>query len=577
MRKLTLENQNELQPFIAKADYNEYNSNIVTMLMWSTSYEVYFDTFENYAISYIRMPHHPTVWMMPYCEACYRKEAVEKIREISQQEDIPFEIHSLTLEFKNWLQEAYPDQFLVWDCYDARDYIYDRKQQASLAGKKMQKRRNHYHSFEKEFEGRYVYKPLEQADILNIYAFLNEWKSQKEEDESIDAESYGIHFLLDHLSELPIQGGCIYLDGRLEAFNITSMLSKDTVEIHVEKANKTKRGLYIAILKLFLETLPEDVLYVNREDDMGYAELRKAKSDMHPIHKTQKFGSCFQPLYMKKATPSDLPQIKNLWQASFQEETQESTAYFFDHLYHEEDCYLLMSEDELISMLQIRKMNIMLLERMEQVSFVFGVATNKEYEGCGYMKRLLNHVLDSLKEYENFVLLQAYNWELYKSFGFQETYQLAKTKLDRSYYTSPRGEFQKPKDCSELVSLYKDYTADKNGYRVRDIAYYEDFLVPYKTLWGQHIYQHTIEDKTDGYIILQDDEDTIMVVECVYRNEQALFAMLSLLCQQEKKIFVSCDLETPLIGRRKEATCMMVKTLHDIPFPKEHLFINEEL
>lgn len=35
MKKLTLENWQELQPYIALADYHEYNSNTVTMLMWT--------------------------------------------------------------------------------------------------------------------------------------------------------------------------------------------------------------------------------------------------------------------------------------------------------------------------------------------------------------------------------------------------------------------------------------------------------------------------------------------------------------------------------------------------------------
>ena len=42
MKQLTLENFTELEPYIKAANYNEYNSNIVTMLMWQTRYPVYF-------------------------------------------------------------------------------------------------------------------------------------------------------------------------------------------------------------------------------------------------------------------------------------------------------------------------------------------------------------------------------------------------------------------------------------------------------------------------------------------------------------------------------------------------------
>ena len=40
MKKLTLENWQELQPYIALADYHEYNSNTMTMLMWTSMYAV---------------------------------------------------------------------------------------------------------------------------------------------------------------------------------------------------------------------------------------------------------------------------------------------------------------------------------------------------------------------------------------------------------------------------------------------------------------------------------------------------------------------------------------------------------
>ena len=44
MKKLTIENWKELQPYIALADYREYNSNAMTLLMWSNRYEAYFET-----------------------------------------------------------------------------------------------------------------------------------------------------------------------------------------------------------------------------------------------------------------------------------------------------------------------------------------------------------------------------------------------------------------------------------------------------------------------------------------------------------------------------------------------------
>lgn len=577
MKQLTLENFTELEPYIKAANYNEYNSNIVTMLMWQTRYPVYFACYEHFAIVYNQMPNMPPVWLMPYCEKQYRFEAIEKIKEQSQTLGIAFEIHSMVKEFKDWLLDAYPQQFLIWDCYDARDYIYERNQQMTLAGKKMQKRRNHFHAFEKQYENRYIYKSLEKADIPHVYEFLSYWKTQKDAMDTIDVEEEGIHFLLDHLDELPIQGGCIYIDGKLEAFNITSLVAKDTVQIHVEKANKTIRGLYIAILKRFLETLDDSIKYVNREDDMGLPELRKAKTDMQPISKTQKFGSCYEPWEIRKAQKEDLPSIKQLWLTSFEDETLTSTEVYFERFFHLEDCYVLANKETLISMLQMRNMDIMLHGKKEHVSFVVGVATNKEYEGCGYMKQLLTYAMNKASQTQHYTLLQAYHWDIYRPFGFEERYHLWKTKLDKQAYSHCNGKLAPCRNVNQLATLYEAFTSDKDGYRIRDHAYYETLFLPNASLWNQKVLLYEEQGSAYGYLLLEETQDEITILECIYTDPQKLSSMLAAFAQETRKVYVYTDQQTEIAGRKKEVTSMMIASLKDTPLPSEPLFIHETL
>lgn len=577
MKRLTVENYQELQPYIELADYNEYNSNTITMLMWSSMYPIYFKTFKDYAIVNIQLPQQKTIWLMPYCKEQYREDAISQMQVYAKAYQIPLEIHSMNAEFKNWLFTTYPQAVLVWNCYNAQDYIYDRKQQETLIGKKMQKRRNHLHAFINQYGDQYQYKSIEISDIPNIYDLLSLWRYQKTNDVTIAAEEIGIHLLLEHFDTLPIQGGCIYIDGKLQAFTIASMLSDDTIQIHVEKANRNIRGLYIAILKFFLETLKDNVCYINREDDMGHMDLRKAKRDMQPIYKTVKFACIFEPIKIRKASAQDITKIANLWTQRFQDETSVSTAYYFSHLYEQAECYLLLHEDELISMLQLRKMKLRIDDTIQQVSFIVGVATNKAYEGCGYMKILLQHVLDILSKKEPCTLLQAYDGNIYKPFGFEAFYKLGITKLNKLYYIHPYGELFECKHAKTLLDLYQTYTSNKNGYRIRSIEYYEHYLFPYKKLWKQKIFVHKLHNKPVGYMIISYVEDSIQVVECVYTDYEQLEAMLSLLCKEPLNIYIYCDIDTILNGRRKEITCMMVKIHNHYSFPDHHLFINEEL
>ena len=91
MEKLTLKNWQRLQPYTALADYHEYNSNPMTMLMWSNKYEVYFKTTPKYAIVYITIPDRSPIWLMPFCKKEDRKEAVKAIQEYSSKIQIDFE------------------------------------------------------------------------------------------------------------------------------------------------------------------------------------------------------------------------------------------------------------------------------------------------------------------------------------------------------------------------------------------------------------------------------------------------------------------------------------------------------
>lgn len=576
MKTLTIENYKELSPFIKKAAYTEYNSNIVTMLMWTNMYEVSFEVFDQFAIVFTKMKNEDPIWFMPYCEPQYRKQAIDKMHSYSCEHHFSFELDSMTTEFKNWLMITYQDKFIVWDYYDAQDYIYERAQQEHLSGKKMQKRRNHYNAFLKQYAGRFEYRVLHSEHTSEIYEFLAFWQSQKGEHEQIGVEDTGIRLLLSHMDELPLLCGGMYIDDKLEAFTIASMLSADTIQIHVEKANRTIRGLYIAIVKQFLASLDPTIQYVNREDDMGLPTLRKAKNDMHPLYKIKKFGCRYQPLSIQRANDVYLPQIQALWEENFKEETIQTTQYYFDYLYKKEDCYIVVSNQELIGMLQLRDMELMLCDKPTTIPLIVGVATNKKYEGCGYMKRLLTYALDIVSKQAPYMLLQAYNWDIYKPFGFEELYKKHVTKLDTHFYTMPSGDLVETVDATSLAALYTQYTMDKQGYRIRNADYYNTYL-PYKQVWGCHVFVHILNGISQGYMYIEEETDCTNILECIYTDQTQLTAMLSLLCANYKQPIVHCDAHTTLQGETTLQTSMMVLQHHADPFPKKQLFINEEL
>ena len=84
----------------------------------------------------------------------------------------------------------------------------------------------------------------------------------------------------------------IRIHGKIEAVTLGEFArtnSKETVLVHVEKADDRIRGLYQAINHEFCLHLPEETVYVNREEDMGLANLRLAKMSYKPWKLAQKY------------------------------------------------------------------------------------------------------------------------------------------------------------------------------------------------------------------------------------------------------------------------------------------------
>ena len=90
MKKLTIDNMHELQPWIALAGYEDCNANVVTMLMWQYPYPFYFEVHAHFALVCFHIEaEDETYWYMPFCAEEYRMEAVSAMLAYGRQHGIP--------------------------------------------------------------------------------------------------------------------------------------------------------------------------------------------------------------------------------------------------------------------------------------------------------------------------------------------------------------------------------------------------------------------------------------------------------------------------------------------------------
>ncbi len=548
MEKLSIQHLNILKEYSRRANYEEYNSNPVTMFMWNHYYEINVDINDNYILVLVKYPN-TIAWLMPLCEEKYLLDALNHMKDYSNEHNFEFVIHGVTSEFKDFCETNHLN-FIYTFNEDAQDYIYDIEMHKTLVGKKMQKRRNHYNAFMKDYEGCFGYRSLEKNDLDMVLSFMDEWVKTSEYQEDIEIEIEGIKTLFNYFDELELHGGCLFIDDELKGFSIYSELSENMIQMHVEKTDKSIRGCSVALLKYTLLDCDSKYAYMNREDDMGLDHLRKAKKDLQPISKTKKYTASYGKAEIIKANDSYLSKIKDLWLDSFDDEDEDSMNFYFNHLYDSNHCYLLVYNNEIISMAQVRFMDLMKDNKVINTPLLFGVCTSLKYQKCGYMRKIVDFILN---EYSyDFMLVQAYNWDLYRSFGFSEAYT-----IKCSHYES-NGVYEGYEcyDSNHLLSIYNDFIKDKDGYRIRDIDYYKNYFIPYKSMY------YEIYANEDAYIVV--DKEYTLVHECCFRNKEALFKLLN----KFNSIDVLCNLDHHYEIRN----VLMAKGNFKI---NNHLFISE--
>ena len=161
------------------------------------------------------------------------------------------------------------------------DYIYRRTDLATLRGKHLNAKRNHIHRFRAEHPD-FEYRPLTPEFFDECRQLTKIWLEEKRASDTIDTEKQVMETIFSNWDALGMIGGSIFVDGRMVAFTYGSAVTTDTFDVCVEKADRHVEGAFAIINQQFAEHLPEQYIYLNREEDMGIPGLRQAKLSYHP-------------------------------------------------------------------------------------------------------------------------------------------------------------------------------------------------------------------------------------------------------------------------------------------------------
>ena len=164
---------------------------------------------------------------------------------------------------------------------DQYDYIYRRTDLATLHGRHLDAKRNHIHRFRAAHPD-FEYRPLTPEFFDECRRLTEIWQEEKGGSDTISAEKQVMETIFSNWDTLGMIGGSIFVDGRMVAFTYGAAVTTDTFDVCVEKADRHVEGAFAIINQQFAEHLPEQYIYLNREEDMGIPGLRQAKLSYRP-------------------------------------------------------------------------------------------------------------------------------------------------------------------------------------------------------------------------------------------------------------------------------------------------------
>lgn len=168
------------------------------------------------------------------------------------------------------------------------DYIYNAKDLIELKGSKYHGKRNHIAQFDKKYNFSFV--ALDKSNLNDAQLLMKKWYNQTGAD-SYEEELLVINSAVEYANEFNIVGGMIYVEGNPVALSIGTFPGNDTLDVHIEKADTSYTGSYSKIMNEFAKYAYsiQKFTYINREEDMGLENLKKAKLSLHPVFLEEKW------------------------------------------------------------------------------------------------------------------------------------------------------------------------------------------------------------------------------------------------------------------------------------------------
>jgi len=305
--RITIENRKLLEKYLCGFDYKASAMSYTSMYMWRNINKYSFEIIGDYMCiagnSHLELEYgviEPFIFPPLTATGSYEpeklRETILKAKRLFEEKGHEFSIRLLPLHMLDIIKAACPDEVKYTDDRPNYDYIYKKQDLIDLKGRQLHSKKNHLNYFNNNYEYEYVKITPDLADEAMV--FIDEFNKMKDIPENkmrmLKLEEDAMLDVLKNIDDVGYLAGAILINDKIEAISIGGRLGKNTVTIHVEKANVGYRGLYQAINNEFCRHVAKNVEFINKEEDMGVINLRKAKLSYKPIKLLEKYNAVFK-------------------------------------------------------------------------------------------------------------------------------------------------------------------------------------------------------------------------------------------------------------------------------------------
>ena len=300
-KDVTLADRDTITSFTMKSDRRNCDLSFSNLCSWRFLYDTQFAVVDNFLV-FKFWAGEQLAYMMPVGTGDLKAVLWELIED-ARKENQHFCMLGVCSNMRADLEAILPGQFTFTEDRDYADYIYLRSDLSTLKGKKFQAKRNHINRFRNTYPD-YEYTPITPDRIQECLDLEAEWckVNHCDQQEGTGNERRALIYALHNFDALGLTGGILHVNSKIVAFTFGMPINHETFGVHVEKADTNIEGAYAMINYEFANRIPEQYIYINREEDLGLEGLRKAKLSYQPVTILEKYMACLKehPMNMVK-------------------------------------------------------------------------------------------------------------------------------------------------------------------------------------------------------------------------------------------------------------------------------------